>query len=140
MPSASVDNTLLDLHNSSYPTKAEFKLLLYYASVNSSCAQRPPGQTPGHQHFFCLEWQIPGLGTLELSNPPGWGREKRAKAPSSVNSATFFIDRIVEQCRFKHFNVQFLVSINVFVCNSAMILIRTSCRNDMHQFIILVLM
>ena len=31
------------------------------------------------------------MGALELSNPPGWGRKKRANAPSSVNTATFFI-------------------------------------------------
>ena len=35
-------------------------------------------------------------GTLELSNSPGWGREKTANAPSSINIATFFIDRIVK--------------------------------------------
>ena len=51
----------------------------------------------------------PGVGTLELSNPPGWGRKKMANAPSSVNSATFFIDRTVKKCRFKHFNVRFFV-------------------------------
>ena len=51
----------------------------------------PPGLTPGHKHNFCLGWQIHGVGTLELSNPPGWGRKKRANAPSSVNTATFFI-------------------------------------------------
>ena len=81
-----------------------------------------------------------GSSTLELSNPPGWGREKRANAPSSTSTATFFIDRTVEYCRFKHFNVRFFVSIDVLLCNSARILIKTSCRDDMHQFIILVLM
>ena len=84
--------------------------------------------------------EFPGVGTLELSNPPGWGRGKRANAPSSSSTATFFIDRTVEYCRFKHFNVRFFVSINVLLCNSARILIKTSCRDDMHQFIILVLM
>ena len=46
--------------------------------------------------FFALDGKFPGVGTLELSNPPGWGRKKRANAPSSVNSATFFIDRTVQ--------------------------------------------
>ena len=32
---------------------------------------------------------------------------------------------ITEQCRFKHFKVRFFVSINVLLCNSA-ILIKTS--------------
>ena len=67
------------------------------------------------------------MGTLELSNSPRWGRKKRANAPFSVNTATFFIDRKVEKCHFKHFNARFFVSINVFLCNSA-ILIKTSCR------------
>ena len=35
------------------------------------------------------------METLELSTPPGWGRKKRASAPSSVNTATFFIDHTV---------------------------------------------
>ena len=46
--------------------------------------------------FFALDGKFPGVGTLELSNPPGWGRKKRANAPSSINTATFFIDRAVE--------------------------------------------
>ena len=46
--------------------------------------------------FFALDSKFPGVGTLELSNPPGWGRKKRANAPSSVNTAKFFIDRTVE--------------------------------------------
>ena len=33
----------------------------------------------------------------------------------------------------------FFVSINVFLCNSARILIKTSRRDDMHQFMVLVL-
>ena len=67
-----------------------------------------------------------------MSNSRGWGllscqirrvgEKKRANAPSSVNTVTFFIDRPVEQFHFKHFNVRFFVSINVFLCNSARIL------------------
>ena len=79
--------------------------------------------------FLALDGKLPGMGTLELSNPPGWGRKKRANAPSSVNTATFFIDRIVEYGHFKHFNMRFFVSINVFLCNNA-ILIKTSRRED----------
>ena len=98
-----------------------------------------PGCSPGISIYFALDGKFPGVGTLELSNPPAWRRKKRANAPSSVNTTTFFIDRTVEYCRFKHFNVQFFVSINVFFCNSALLLIKTSRRNDFHQFIILVL-
>ena len=39
------------------------------------------------------------MGTPELSNSPRWGREKRANAPSSVNTATFFNDHTVEYTR-----------------------------------------
>ena len=46
--------------------------------------------------FFALDGKFPGVGTLELSNPLGWGQKKTANAPSSVNTATFFMDRTVE--------------------------------------------
>ena len=62
--------------------------------------------------------QTPRMGILELSNPPGWGRKQMANAPSSVNTATVFIDRTVKYYHFKNFNVRFFVSINVFLCNS----------------------
>ena len=55
-----------------------------------------PGWPPGFWIFFALDGKFPGVGTLELSNPPGWGRKKRANAPSSVNTTTFFIDRTVK--------------------------------------------
>ena len=57
----------------------------------------PPRADPRHWHFFsALDGKFPGVGTLELSNPPEWGRKKTANASSSVNIATFFIDRTVE--------------------------------------------
>ena len=77
----------------------------------------PAVPSPGPPNFL-------GVETLKLSNPPGWGRKKRANAPSFVNTATFFVDRTIEECHFKHFNVRFFVSINVFLSNSA-ILIKT---------------
>ena len=65
---------------------------LHNASVNSTCAQPPssPGLTPGHYHFFCLGWQIPGSGDSSCRIPRGGEEKKRANAPSSVNTATFF--------------------------------------------------
>ena len=104
----------------------------YYASVKSSCASLPRADPRAFAFFFSLDGKFPGVGTLELSNPPGWGRKKRANAPSFVNTPTFFIDLTVEKCPFKHFNVQFFVSINVFLCNRARILMKTSRRNEMH--------
>ena len=74
--------------------------LTHNASVNSSGTHPPPlpGTTPwALAFFFCLVgWQIPGGETLELSNTPRWGQKKMANAPSSVNTATFFIDCTVE--------------------------------------------
>ena len=64
-----------------------------YASVNSDCAHNPPVISI---FFFALDGKFPGVGTPKLSNPPGWGRKKRANARSSVNAATFFIDRTVK--------------------------------------------
>ena len=51
-------------------------ITINYLSVNCSCAQLPPPPRadPRALVFFCLGWQIPGGGILELSNPPGWGR------------------------------------------------------------------
>ena len=46
--------------------------------------------------LFALDGKFPGVETLELSNLPGWGREKGANAPSSINTTTFFIDCTVE--------------------------------------------
>ena len=74
--------------------RKQSKYWWHYASVNSSCDQPPPpGWPPGINIFFALDGKFPGVGTLQLSNPPGWGRKKRANAPSSVNTATFFINR-----------------------------------------------
>ena len=56
----------------------------------------PPGLPPGISIFFALDGKFPGVGTLELSIPSEWGRKKRANAPSSVNTVTFFTDRTVK--------------------------------------------
>ena len=67
-------------------------LLQFNGLLNAQPFLPPPGRPPGISFFFALD----GLGTLELSNVLGWGRKKRANAPSSVNIATFFIDCTVE--------------------------------------------
>ena len=94
----------------------------------------PPGLIPwALAWFFALGGTFPGVGTLELSNAPGWGRKERANPPS-VNTATFFIDHTVEWCHFKHCILQFLVSINVFLCNLCYFTPRR------HQFMVLALL
>ena len=41
----------------------------------------PPGWPPGIGIFFALDCKFRGVGTFELSNPPGWGRKKKGKCP-----------------------------------------------------------
>ena len=86
---------------------------LMHQSIPPAPSKHPPPRFPGRPQgistFFALDGNFPGVGTLELSISPGWGRKKRANTPSSVNTATFFIDHTVEQCHFKHFNVRFFV-------------------------------
>ena len=57
-----------------------------YVSVNSSCDQPPPpppprADPPGISILFALDGKCPGVGTLELSNPPapGAGTKKEGK-------------------------------------------------------------
>ena len=69
----------------------EYSHCSYYASVNSSCVLSlppPPPLSPGHKQ----DGKFPRVETLEVSNSTGRRRKKRANAPSSVNTATFFID------------------------------------------------
>ena len=71
--------------------------ILNYASVNSSCAQPPSRADPrALAFFFALDGKFLGVGILELLNPPGWGRKKRANALSSVTTSTFFSDYTVK--------------------------------------------
>ena len=74
--------------------KSERYNIIMHRSIPAAPSAPPP--PPGNWHFFALDGKFPGVGTLELSNPPGWERKKRTNAPSSVNTATFFIDCTVE--------------------------------------------
>ena len=65
-------------------------VLAFYASVNSACAHPPPpGWPPGISIFFALDGKFPGVGTLELSNPPGWG-QKRGQMPRPTSTLQHF--------------------------------------------------
>ena len=65
---------------------------------------------------FFLPWMANsrGWGLLSCQIPRGEDEKRGQMHPSSVNVATFFIDRTVElggwggYCHFKHFNEQFL--------------------------------
>ena len=75
------------------------KILSFVMHQSIPAASSPPPRPlsrAGEAFFFCLDSKFSGVGTLELSNPQGWARNKRANALSSVNTATFFIDRTIE--------------------------------------------
>ena len=57
----------------------------------------PPRADPRALASF-LPWMANsrGWGLLSCQTPPGWGRKKRANAPSYVNTTTFFIARTVK--------------------------------------------
>ena len=102
----------------------------------------PPPPPPPPALLFYLPWMAnsPAWGLLSCQIPHS-GDEQRGQMPlSSVNTATFFIVRTVKYCHFKHFHVRLFVSINIVLCNGARILIKTSLRDDMHQFMVLVLL
>ena len=58
------------------------------------------------------------------------GRKKRASAPPSIKIEEIFTDRTDEKCHLlRHFNVQFIVSVYICLCNSA-IIAKTSRPDD----------
>ena len=104
-----------------------------------------PGWPPGISIFFSpLMANSRGWGLLSFQIPQG-GDEKRRRMPlppSTLQLPPYIFHRShsrIVPFLIKHFNVRFFVSINVFLCNSARILIKTSRRDDMHQFMVLVL-
>ena len=106
----------------------------------------PPPPTPQADPrvlAFILPWMANsrGWGLLSCKIPRG-GDEKREQMPRPPSTLQHFsliaqsnsADLSIFMCDF-----QCAVSINVFPCNSARILIKTSRRDDMHQFMVLVL-
>ena len=100
------------------------------------------GLTPGYTRF-CLSflllpppppplffWGGGGLGHLSCQMPLPLGRKKRVSAPPSIKIEEIFTDRTDEKCHLlRHFNVQFVVSVYICLCNSA-IIAKTSLPDD----------
>ena len=54
-----------------------------YESIHTAPSPPPPwADTRALAFFFALDGKFTGVGTLELSNPPGWERKKRANTPA----------------------------------------------------------
>ena len=71
-----------------------------------------------------------GLGHLSCQMPLPLGRKKRVSAPPSIKIEEIFTDRTDEKCHLlRHFNVQFVVSVYIYLCNSA-IIAKTSRPDD----------
>ena len=99
-----------------------------HQSIPAAPSPPPPRADPRALAFF-LRWMA-----------DSHGREKRVQIPCPQSTLQHF--SLIAQSNsavLKHFNVHFFVSSNVFLCNSARILIKTSHCDDMHQFMVLVL-
>ena len=98
-----------------------------------SAAPVPPPPLPPADPWALafLDGKFPGVGTFKLSNSLGWGRE-RGQIPCPPSTLQHF--SLIAQSNstnFKHFNMQFFVSSNVFLSNSARILtiLTTTCTS-----------
>ena len=76
-----------------------------HQSIPAAPSPRPRADPRALAFFFALDGKFLGVGTLELPNPLGWGRKKKANAPSFVNTATFFIDTQSNSAVLSIFNV-----------------------------------
>ena len=83
-------------------------------------APPPPGLSPGHSHFF-LPWMANsrrGLGLLSCQIPLG-GDEKRGQMPRPPSKLQHF--SLIAQSNSAILSIlmcDFIVSINVFLCNA----------------------
>ena len=96
-------------------------------SLGYLCSQRHPLQTradPRALAFF-LPWMANsrGWGLLSVKSP-GVGTQKEGKFPVHRQHCNIFHWPHSRVVAFKLFNVRFFVSLNIFLCNSA-ILIKT---------------
>ena len=97
-------------------------------SLGYLCSQHPtPLSTRADAHAlaFFLPWIANSRGWELLSvKSPGVGTQKESKCPVHRQHFNIFHWPHSRVVTFKHFNVRFFVSLNIFLCNSA-ILIKT---------------
>ena len=110
---------------------------LYVSQFHLRPAPSPPRADPRELAFF-LPWMANSRwwGLLSWQIPRG-GEEKRGQMPCHPSTVQHFL--LIAQSNSAILKCDFFVSINVFLCNSARILLKTSRRDDMHQFMVLVL-
>ena len=101
----------------------------------------PPPQTDPRALAFILPWMTNsrGWGLLSCKIPRG-GNEKRGQMPRPASTLQHF--SLIARSNSAVLSIlmcDILFQLTSSVCNSAMMLIKTSRRNDMHQFIILLL-
>ena len=96
----------------------------------------PPRADPGELAFF-LPWMANsrGWGLLSWQIPRG-GDKKRGQMPRPPSTVQHFL--LSAQSNSAILMCDFFVSIHVFLCNSARIIVKTSRRDNMHQFMVLV--
>ena len=96
-------------------------------AVPEHCPPPPPtptftlGWTPDIIiiNFYCLRWQIPWGGTLELSNHPlGWGRKREQMPRPPWTLQHFSLTALLSSAILSIFNVRFFVSVYVCLCNN----------------------
>ena len=108
-----------------------------YASVNSSCTQQPlPGRSPGHKHFFfALDGKFPGLGLIICHIPRG-GDGKRGQMPRPPSTLQHY--SLIAQSNSAVLSILMCIFLLQLASSFVIALdsVKTSRRNDMHQFMI----
>ena len=96
-------------------------------SLGYLCFEPPPPPFPARADPQALAFFLPwmpnsrGWGLLNVK-PPGVGTQKEGKCPVHRQHCNIFHWPHSRVVTFKHFNVRFFVSLNIFLCNSAILI------------------
>ena len=115
-----------------------FKVM--YQSITPAPSPHPPGLTPGALAFF-LPWMANSWGWALLSCQfPRGGDEKRGQMPRPPSTLQHFSLIVQSNSAILSISVcDFLFQLTSSFVIALGILIKTSRRDDMHQFMVLVL-